>query len=138
MNDLQETSKALSKLLSSYPQFTANEDALSAYFEAVSDYKVEDLQAAVKEFLAGKVEDFNPSYAPSAPLVGSVTRAKYLERLKEESSARKAALPPPKPEPEITPEERERRRQFIARLAAENPMLRSIVTAGDDPEARDD
>lgn len=138
MSDISTVTKALNRLFSSYPQFNATTEAIGAYLEAVEPYGAEDVKSAVNDFLTGRVEDFNPSYAPSAPLVGKVSRSKYLERMDIEHAQRRAALPPPQPVPEITQEELARRRSFIARMAAENPILRAIVTAGDDKEARDD
>ncbi len=138
MNDkIQTVSKALNRLFSSYPQFQASDDAIAAYFEAVEPYGDVDVVEAVKQFLTGRVEDFNPAFAPSAPHLVSVTRKFDERRRKDEYQAYKASLPKPAPTPPPTKEELARRREFLAGLAKQFPHL-NLVSAGDDPEARDD
>lgn len=141
MNDRLKTVAALfNRLLSSYPQFQASDDAMQAYFDAVEPYDPQDVAAGVKQFLTGVVDDFNPAFAPSAPMVGAVVRKQAEARWGKESRERKAALPKPEPEPELTAEELAKRRKFIAEISAKYPQFGIGVefTAGDDPEARDD
>lgn len=89
-------SKALNDLFSTYPSFRPADPvaAMKVYFEAVSEYHQADVLDAVHAFITGSVPGHNPSFAPSAPEVGSACRRAMFKRLDAERLD-KLALPAP-------------------------------------------
>ncbi|MFD1945053.1 hypothetical protein [Paradevosia shaoguanensis] len=83
------------------------------YFEAVSIYEAEDVEAAVSDFLSGSVPGHNAAYVPTAPQVGSATR-RAMER-RTDRLAREKALHPRLPPPDVpkTPESRARVKAMV-------------------------
>lgn len=66
--------------------------------ETVTDYETVDLKTAVHAFLSGAAPGVsNPSFAPSAPMVGAEIRRQMNLRLDAEKRERirRPALPPP-------------------------------------------
>lgn len=66
--------------------------------EAVTDYEPMDLKTAVHAFLSGSAPGVsNPSFAPSAPMVGAEIRRQMNLRLdvEERNRIRRPALPSP-------------------------------------------
>lgn len=69
---------ALNKMFATLPFPNASADpteALRVYFEICQPYTTEDVELAVRQFLAGTVKDFNPNYAPSGPKFAAQLRA---------------------------------------------------------------
>lgn len=74
-----------------------DDEAMRVYFEAVSEYETQDIEAAVGNFLGGTAPGHNPAFAPPAPLVGAETRRVMnlrLDRANREKTLR-PRLPPP-------------------------------------------
>ncbi|CDP50690.1 hypothetical protein [Devosia sp. DBB001] len=83
------------------------------YFEAVSIYEAEDVEAAVSDFLSGSVPGHNAAFVPTAPQVGSATR-RAMER-RTDRLAREKALHPRLPPPDVpkTPESHARVKAMV-------------------------
>lgn len=76
------------------------DEMLRVYFEALTDYETQDIEQGIRNMLSGKVEGFNASFLPPAPLVATAVRAAMNVRLDHEHRSRPPALPPPElPEP---------------------------------------
>lgn len=81
-------------------------ERIKVYFEAVSLYVEDDVEAAVNSILTGSAPGLNLNFAPSAPAFAGECRRQMGIRLHREELFRKPALPPP--DIERTPEERAR------------------------------
>lgn len=118
--DVQRVSEALKRLFRTYPGFQTDDVAatMQVYFEAVQPYATEDIEAAVTNFLTGSAPGHNPSFAPSAPLLGA--EARRVMNLRVESEARERRYHPQLPAPDIehTPESRARVAAMTANLLA--------------------
>jgi hypothetical protein len=68
---------------------------LEAYAVAIDGHDLRDIDAAIRRLLRGEVAGHNPSFAPSAALLGKVVGQCMTDRLDSERRARKPALPPP-------------------------------------------
>jgi len=88
-----------------------DDDAMRVYFEAVSDYETQDIEAAVGNFLGGTAPGHNPSFAPPAPLVGAETRR--VMNLRLDRMNRQKTLRPRLPTTDI-----QRSPESMARVAA--------------------
>jgi len=102
---------AINKLLSPFPQTTANgsaDEVLRRYVEALTDYTLWDIETAVEAYLTGRAPGFDGRFAPTAPMLASACRRAMEERLDRENRARRMrpALPPP--DVERTPASRAR------------------------------
>lgn len=75
------------------------DDMLRVYFEALVDYETQDIAAGIQNMLSGRVEGFNPSFLPPAPLVATAVRAAMHKRLDAELRDRPALPPPERDEP---------------------------------------
>ena len=84
---------------------------LRVYFEALVDYETRDIEAGIQNMLSGKVDGFNPSFLPPAPLVAKAIRAAMHQRLDTERRTRPALPPPERKDP--TPEQKERVRVLM-------------------------
>jgi len=116
---------AFAKLFQTYPSFQAAtedeaDETLRVYFEAVEPYETGDIERAVENFLTGNAPGHNAAFAPPAPFVAAECRRVMNLRLNHERLTRKP-LPPPA-DPEITPEERERGKSILAKLAKSIPV----------------
>lgn len=87
---------------------------LRVYFEALADYETQDIEAGIRNMLSGRVDGFNPSFLPPAPLVATAVRSALYQRLDAERRDRKALPPPERVEP--TPEQKARVRAILANL----------------------
>jgi len=92
------------------------DEMLRVYFEALSDYETQDIEAGIRDMLSGRVDGFNPSFLPPAPLVAKSVRAAMMTRLDSEARTRLPALPPP--DIEKTPESRARVKAMVDELIA--------------------
>lgn len=70
---------------------------LEAYGRALASYEIQDIEAAINRFLQGTVPEHNPNFAPSAAMLGVVTKQCRDARLDSEHRAalRHPRLPPP-------------------------------------------
>lgn len=84
------------------------DEMLRVYFEALADYETRDIEAGIRDMLSGRVDGFNPSFLPPAPLVAKAVRAAMYKRLESEARDRKALPPPVEEAFEPTPEQRAR------------------------------
>ena len=100
-------------------------EALKVYFEVCDGYATSDIEYALKQFLAGKVEWHNPSFAPTPPLLATELRRIVADNLKYVAldRAARAQLEDRRQadefEKSITPESRERVRQLVAGVVAQ-------------------
>jgi len=92
------------------------DEMLRVYFEALDDYETQDIEAGIRNMLSGRVDGFNPSFLPPAPLVAKSVRAAMMARLDSEARSRLPALPPP--DIEKTPESRARVKAMVDELIA--------------------
>lgn len=101
----------LKLLFSTFPPASSGEQEtqLEAYALALDGHDVRDIEAAVHKLIRGEVAGHNPSFAPSAAMLGSVVRERMNDRLDSEHRRRPPALP--KPDVVRTPES-------MARVAA--------------------
>lgn len=85
-------SRAFNRLFSTCPLPTAGsdpEEAMRVYYDVCDGYTTEDIEHAVKRFLAGSVEGHNPSFAPTPPMLAQELRRidgdnrKWLQRDRE-------------------------------------------------------
>lgn len=91
---------------------------LAVYFEALVDYETRDIEAGIHDMLSGRVDGFNPSFLPPAPLVAKSVRAALHNRLNAERLDR-LALPPPADDFEQDPPEvRAKNKARLETLAA--------------------
>jgi hypothetical protein len=125
------TGKALERLFRTYQQSDRG-DALDValermerakvYFEAVEQYELRDIEAAVSSFLSGSAPGHNPSFIPPAPVVAAEVRRQLNLRLDHAARIAKPKLPPP--DVVKTPESRARVKarvdELVANLAAEH------------------
>jgi hypothetical protein len=79
---------------------------LEAYSRAITGHDMRDIDAAIDRFIRGEVDNHNPSFAPSASLVGNTVRKCRDDRLDSERRHTPPALPPP--DIEKSPESRAR------------------------------
>lgn len=109
-----QNTSLLKLLFATFPPQTGDLVAMmQAYEMSLSGHDKRDVEAAVNRLVRGEVPEHNPSFAPSASLLGAVVRKCMNDRLDSERRARKPALPPP--DVVRTPESRER----VRRLAEE-------------------
>lgn len=99
---------------------------LRVYFEALTDYETRDIEAGIRNMLSGKVEGFNASFLPPAPLVARCVRDALYQRLEVERLNR-LSLPPPKddwvePSPEAKARMRQRLKDLADKIAIEAKM----------------
>lgn len=89
------------------------EAQLAAYALSLEGCDERDIEAAVRNFLAGSAPGHNPAFVPSAPLLGAEVRRVMNLRLDSEARTRasRPALPPP--DIERSPESRERVRRLM-------------------------
>lgn len=92
------------------------DEMLRVYFEALTDYETQDIEQGIRNMLSGKVEGFNPSFLPPAPLVATAVRAAMNMRLDTEHRNRPPALPPPEL-PEPTAEQKARVKALMEQAA---------------------
>lgn len=88
-----------------------------AYLLAIEGCSLAALQAAIRRFIRGEVEDHTGKFAPTTAELAKVVR--YEEyRAKAEADHAQRLLNKPEPEPEyhFTDEEMERRRQQVDSL----------------------
>lgn len=71
--------------------------AAEAYFEAVEDFEVRDIEAGRRIINAGKLPGYGGAFAPTPPQVASAVRIAMNARLDDENRYRQAhpRLPPP-------------------------------------------
>lgn len=93
------------------------DEMLRVYFEALTDYETQDIEAGIRNMLAGKVEGFNPSFLPPAPLVAKCVRDALYQRFDAEHRDRKAL---PSPEREEPTAEQKARVKALMKQAADN------------------
>lgn len=91
---------------------------MKVYFEAVSEYQTTDVLEAVHSFITGSVPGHNPSFAPSAPEVGSACRRAMFKRLDAERLDKLALPPPPDVFEQDPPEVRAKNKARLEALAA--------------------
>lgn len=82
------------------------DEMLRVYFEALADYETLDIEGGIRNMLSGKVDGFNPSFLPPAPLVAKSVREAMHQRLDREHRSRPALPPPERDDP--TPEQKAR------------------------------
>lgn len=90
---------------------------LMVYFDALSEYETVDIETGIRNMLSGKVEGFNPSFLPPAPLVAKAVRSAMYQRLDTDRRGRKALPPPERPDP--TPEQKARVRALMQKATQE-------------------
>lgn len=118
--DVQRVSEALKRLFRTYPGFQTDDLAatMQVYFEAVQPYDTADIETAVSNFLTGAAPGHNPSFAPSAPLLGAETRRVMNIRLESEALVRRFHPQLPPAPIQHTPESRARIAAMTAELLA--------------------
>jgi hypothetical protein len=99
---------------------------LRVYFEALVDYETRDIEWGIQNMLSGRVDGFNPSFLPPAPLVAKSVRDAMLKRLETERLDR-LQLPPPADDfvqdpPEVRAKNRARLDALAASLASSMQM----------------
>lgn len=107
---------------------------MRAYYDAVAPYATQDIEAAVRNFLAGTAPGHNPAWAPPAPLVGAETRRVMNLRLDSEARDRLARPRLPPPDIEHTPASKARVAALVVATAnklSANSLRPKRVTAGD-------
>lgn len=92
---------------------------MKVYFEAVSEYQTADVLDAVHAFITGSVPGHNPSFAPSAPEVGSACRRAMFKRLDAERLDKLALPPPPDTWVDDAPDVKARNKAKLDQLAAD-------------------
>lgn len=96
-----------------------------AYLLAIEGCSLPALQAAIRRFIRGEVEDHNGKFAPTT---AELARAARYEEFRFEAEAKHAsrllAKPEPEPEIEFTEEEMERRREQVDRLLGRTSLKR--------------
>lgn len=95
----------MERLFRTYPSFAQGSSAgeilrdrvekAKVYFEAVEPYDAIDIEAAVRAFLTGSAPGINPSFPPSAPMVGAEVRRQMNLRIDSELRRRRPQLPAP-------------------------------------------
>lgn len=100
------------------------DEMLMVYFDALTDYETIDIEAGIRNMLSGRVDGFNPSFLPPAPLVAKAVRSAMYQRLDTERRDRKALPPPERPDP--TPEQKARVQALMKKAAQD---------IGTDPDA---
>lgn len=93
------------------------DEMLRVYFEALADYETRDIEAGIHNMLSGRVDGFNPSFLPPAPLVAKSVRDAMHHRLDAEHRARKALPPPADDWQQDPPEVRARNKARLEQLA---------------------
>lgn len=91
---------------------------LRVYFEALKDYETRDIEAGIHNMLSGRVDGFNPSFLPPAPLVAKSVRDAMHQRLNAERLDRLALPPPPDDFVQDPPEVRAKNRALMHQLAS--------------------
>ena len=107
------------------------DEMLRVYFEALVDYETRDIEAGIHNMLAGRVDGFNPSFLPPAPLVAKSVRDAMLKRLETERLDR-LQLPPPADDfvqdpPEVRAKNRARLDVLAASLASSMQMDDTVL-----------
>jgi hypothetical protein len=92
------------------------DEMLRVYFEALADYETRDIEAGIRDMLSGRVDGFNPSFLPPAPLVAKAVRTAMYKRLESEARDRKALPPPVEEWAEPTPEQKARVKALMAQV----------------------
>lgn len=118
--DPEAVAVAFQRLFRTYRFVEADEadEMLRVYFEAVTDYETQDIEAGVADMLAGRVDGFNPSFLPPAPLVGKAVRDAMNRRLDSEARRRASQPKLPPPDVEKSPESQARVLAIVADIAA--------------------
>lgn len=109
------------------------DEMLRVYFEALVDYETRDIEAGIQNMLSGRVDGFNPSFLPPAPLVARSVRDALMKRLEAERLNR-LQLPPPADDfiqdpPEVRAKNRARLDALAASLASVMDMDRAPLRA---------
>jgi hypothetical protein len=94
------------------------DEMLRVYFEALVDYETRDIETGIHNMLAGRVDGFNPSFLPPAPLVAKSVRDAMLKRLETERLDRLQLPPPADDFVQDPPEVRAKNRAKLDALAA--------------------
>ena len=94
------------------------DEMLRVYFEALKDYETRDIEAGIHNMLSGRVDGFNPSFLPPAPLVAKAVRDAMHQRLNAERLDRLALPPPADDFVQDPPEVRAKNRAMMDQLAA--------------------
>lgn len=112
---------------------------MRVYYEVCDGFLTEDIEHSVRRFLSGSVEGYNPSFAPTPPMMAQELRRWRDEARKYDSFDRAARL---------QLESRDKADAFDAEKTADSrarvkALIDGVVgkrryTAGDDPVARDD
>lgn len=115
--DPEAVAEAFQRLFRTYRFVEPSEadEMLRVYFEALADYETQDIEAGIRNMLSGRVDGFNPSFLPPAPLVATAVRSALHQRLDSERRDRKA-LPAPKWE-DPTPEQKARVKALMRQVA---------------------
>lgn len=95
------------------------DEMLRVYFEALVDYETRDIEAGIQNMLSGRVDGFNPSFLPPAPLVARSVREALNQRLDAEHRERKALSPPANDFVQDPPEVRAKNRALLDQLATD-------------------
>lgn len=101
-------------------------ERVKVYFDAVSLYLEDDVEAAVDAILTGTAAGFNPNFAPPAPAFAGECRRQMNMRLRRAELERLGHPRLPPPDIEKTDEQRQRARakmqQAIDNLSAGNAL----------------
>lgn len=122
------------------------DEMLRVYFEALVDYETRDIEWGIQNMLSGRVDGFNPSFLPPAPLVAKSVREAMLKRLETERLDRLQLSPPAddfvQDPPEVRAKNKARLDDLAASLASsmqmDDTVLRGIqqrTNARFDPDA---
>lgn len=106
----------LKLLFSTFPPLPSEDgDAqLAAYAVAVNGHDIRDIEQAVHKLIRGEVAGHNPSFAPSAALLGAVIRERMNWRLDAEKRRNPVLM---KPDIVHTPESRARVKALVEETA---------------------
>lgn len=113
------------------------DDMLRVYFEALTDYETRDIESGIRNMLSGKVDGFNPSFLPPAPLVAKCVREALYRRLDAEARDRKALPPPADDWVEPSPEAKARMRDQLQALSDKLKRDMDMENAEADAQFRD-
>lgn len=126
--DHQRIAAAFDRLFRTYPQFgqgsTPDEvtrdriEKAKVYFEAVSIYAEEDVEAAVDAVLTGTAAGMNPNFAPPAPAFAGEVRRQMNMRLRRDEIDRLSRPRLMAPDIEKTPEQMARGRAMMEEAVA--------------------
>lgn len=88
-----------------------------AYLLAIDGCTLAALQAAVRRFIRGEVDDHNGKFAPTTAELARIVRyEEFRAKAEAEHAQRFLSRPEPDPEPHFSEEEMERRRQQVNAL----------------------